>query len=114
MTPSSATIQNVTNASGTVAIASSSTSIGVSKVVEGVTVDPILIDQASSMVNTADMIALASLVVLTLSFIYNMYATRKQRTLDERIERLRAKEYDLELAKFKMRNLEQLEKNHEI
>lgn len=104
MSPSSATVQHVTNASGTVAIASSSTSIGVTKVTEGVSTDPLLLDNISSIVSTADIIAAASVVILALSFGYNVYSTRKRRQLDEAFKDLRLKEYELDLAKFKRKN----------
>lgn len=102
MNPSSVTAQHVTNASGTVAIASSSTSIGATSVMTGVAPDPVLIQNVASMVSTADMIALCSCVVLALSFAYNVYSTRKRRIIDESEHELRAKEYELELAKFKL------------
>lgn len=112
MTPSSATIQHVTNASGTVAIASSSTSIGVTKVTEGVMTNPTVIENINTVVSMADMIALCSLIVLVLSFLYNMYATRKRRKMDELSYDLRTKEYNLELAKFKTRNIERMGKSN--
>lgn len=100
MNASVATTQHVTNASGTVAIASSTTSIGVAKVGEKALNDPALIESVNQVVSNADMIALCSVCVLTLSVIYNIYATRKRRALDEEFRDLRQKEYELNLAKF--------------
>jgi hypothetical protein len=101
MNPTSATIQNVTNVSGTVAIASSSTSIGVAKVAASAPPEATyLIDQANSVITSADMIAICSTVVLLTSLVWNVYASKKKQNMDEKFYQLRQAELALERAKF--------------
>ena len=110
MNLSAVTSQHITNASGTVAIASTSTSLGVTKVVNSAPYaeNSGIIDTANAVITTADMIGIFSAVVLLASFAWNVYATRKRlkfkaekAEFDQRYLELRQREHELELAKFK-------------
>lgn len=104
------TAQHVTNASGAVALASTSTSLGVAKITNVAPPEGAeqLIDKAHLLITTADMIGICSVTVLVLSFLWNVHATRKRTKreiakamLDERFYALRKSEHELELARFK-------------
>jgi broad specificity polyphosphatase/5'/3'-nucleotidase SurE len=97
-----ATIQHVINTSGTVAIASTSTSIGVSKIAASAPPNAeTLISHANEWVTVADMIGMFSALVLFSSFLWNIYVTRKRKAIDEKFYQLRKQELQLERDKFK-------------
>ncbi len=108
MSLSVATTQHVTNASGTIAIASTSTSISVASVISEAPVDAHnLVDIANQVITTADVIGICAIIVLTLSFIHTVVVTRKRKLehavrvyQDQQFYNLRLKEYELEREKF--------------
>lgn len=114
MSLSSATTQTVTNASGTVAIATTSTSLGVTQVIKDAPVDAIqLIDAANYVITTADKIGMFSAIIMFLSFAYNIYSSRKKQRielakvdLDEQYYFLRMKEYELDKIKYNIKEEE--------
>lgn len=110
MTLSTAIPQNVTNVSGTIAIASTSTSIGVAKVADAAPEGAdILVTTAQQVISFADQMALFSVVIMTLSFLYTIWATNKknkiaqrQAELDEKLYQIRKEELEFERAKLKV------------
>ena len=103
-----ATAQTVTTASGTVAIATTSTSLGVAKVMaEAPTDAQQLAEVAQYVITTADKIGLFSATIMLLSFTYTVYSSRRKRSidlakveLDGQFYQLRLGEYELEKAKY--------------
>jgi len=104
------TTQTVTNASGTIAIASATTGMGVTKVVNAAPVIGAehLINTAGMVLSVAEITGICSAVILVLSFFWNVISTRRrlkikveQKELDEKYYTLRKYEYELELAKYK-------------
>lgn len=105
MTPTHVTPQTVTNASGTIAVASSSTSIGAQKIISEAPANAEqLLHTANQVITTADIIALCSCTILLFSFIWTIYSSRKKRVIDEKYYILRKQEYELERAKFMQAN----------
>ena len=113
MNPYNVTAQTVTNASGTVAIASSSTSFAVSNVTAGVTHDPVLLENVHSFLSWSEAIGLVSVVTMILSFAYTVYSSQRKRMLDLQSHELRAKEYSLDLAKFRVESLNKMGANQD-
>lgn len=109
MIVSDTVVQHVTNASGTVAIASTSTSLGVASVINSSPeITQSLATTAQSVISTADLIGIFSVSILALSFLFNVYATKrrrilaeKQTSLDERFYTLRKAEHELDLTRYK-------------
>lgn len=105
MTPSSVTTQHVTNASGTIAIASTSTSIGAQTIASKAPAGAEqLLHTADMVITTADMVGMFSASILFASFLWNIYSSKKKREIDERYYSLRKAEHELAMAKFKQGN----------
>lgn len=101
MNLSTVTPQHVTSASGTIAIASTSTSITTQRMLSDAPASAQeLIQTAHEVISTADMIALASCLVLISSFAWNIYSSRKKQQMDEKFYILRQQELELEKEKF--------------
>ena len=91
---------HITNATGTVAIASSSSSMGVAKIAESAPADAtLLIQEAHQIITTADAIAIVSVVIMGISFVWKVYTDIKRKDIDERLYDLRKRELELELIK---------------
>lgn len=102
MVMSFVTPQHVTNASGTIALASTSTSIGAQKIVnEAPASAEHMLHTANSVITTADMIALGSVSIMLASFLWNVYSSKKNRQIDEKFYRLRQEELALEMLKIR-------------
>lgn len=111
MSPSHVTAQTVTNASGTIALASTSTNIGVTQVVNAapVTGAEHLIHTAGAVLSLTEITGLCSAAVLILSFLWNIHSTRRKlkqtdqrNAINEKFYQLRKEEHELELAKYKI------------
>jgi hypothetical protein len=110
MNPINVTTQHVTNASGTIAIASTSTSLGVTRVISEAPIIGAeqLIDTANTILTTADVIGMFSGSILLMSFMWNVYATKRRMKMtmakaiiDEKYYVLRKSEHELEIQKHK-------------
>ena len=101
MNLSGALTQHVTNASGTIAIASTSTSITTQGIINDapLTADT-LIQRAQEVISTADKIAIISCIVLVISVLWNIYSNKKKQQLDEKFYILRQQELELEKERF--------------
>lgn len=88
-----------TQVSGAVTIVSASSSKTASTIVgSSAAVPPEVIEKASSVIITAEMIGLCSFVVMLLSFSWNVYSTNRRYKLDREMKErellLREREYD--------------------
>ena len=108
MNLSSLTAQHLTTTSGTLAIASTSTSLGVKKVISSAPSSGAekMISDASTVLNVTEIIGICSVTILVLSFIWNVYSTKRRikmaydkSLLDEKYYILRKMEHELEIAK---------------
>ena len=101
--------QNVTNISGTIAVAATSTSKGIEAVMTHAptNAEP-LINAAHNAISLADKVGICSVCILGASFLYTIFSTRKrhrdieaQLEIDKKFYTLRKEELELEKAKFK-------------
>lgn len=94
----SVTNQTVTSASGTVAIASASTSKGVLIVTKDAPTS--VVQSAMEVVTIADIVAISSFVVLLLSSLWNVYSSRKMQQIESKNHELESRKLDMDRDRF--------------
>lgn len=82
MNTSSVMNQTVTNVSGATALVSASTSKTASIIQDSAQANaPEVIQTAQDLMTTSDLIAVISVIVLVLSFLWNVYSTRRRNNI---------------------------------
>ena len=86
----------VTNLSGATAIVSVSTSKTASMIQDSVPPGLVeVIQRTQEVMTTADIVGVCSFVVLFLSFVWNVYSTRKKNQIEERNYMLEREKFEL-------------------